>query len=251
MRSLNKMIMAAAFLAFATCAGAASAKSLRADTTVSVQVQGFTRIKVGGPFEVHISQGGTESVKYTAPAYLAKHIIVEVDHGVLKVLRKYDGWGWTIHKWWSDENFWRNEDKVIVYITAQQINGLTASGSTNATFDTPISAKSLALRTRGSANIKGKIEVKLLEGRVSGSGEIAVSGRADKSAVKVSGSGHFTGKELVTGEASVLVSGSGQADVFANETVDATVHGSGVISYTGAPKSVSRRTSGSGEIRSY
>jgi hypothetical protein len=251
MRSFNKTIMATALLTFVICISAATAKNAALDTTVNVQVQGFTSVKVGGPFEVHISQGGTESVKYTAPAYLVKHIIVEVDHGVLKVQRKYEGWSWSIRKWWNENNFWRDQDKVIVYITAQQLNGFTASGSTNAVFEGAVSANSLTLRTRGSASIKGQIAVKFLEGRVSGSGEIAVSGSADKSAVKVSGSGHFTGKALVTAESSVLVSGSGQADVYANNTVDATVHGSGVISYTGTPKSVSRKTSGSGEIKSY
>jgi hypothetical protein len=251
MRSLNKMIMATALMAFVICAGAASAKASGSDTTVNVQVQGFTSIKVGGPFEVHIIQGGTEALKYTAPAYLVKQITVEVDHGVLKVQRKIDAWGWNIHKLWSENNLWHNEDRVVVYITAQQINGFTASGSTNATFDGPVSANSLMLRTRGSASIQGKIAVKFLEGRVSGSGQIAVSGSADKSAVKVSGSGHFSGKQLVTGVSSALVSGSGQADVYASDKVDATVHGSGVISYTGQPKSVSRSTSGSGEIRSY
>ena len=251
MRSLNKMIMATALLAFVICAAAAPAKASGSDTTVNVPVQGFTSIKVGGPFEVHISQGATESLKYTAPAYLLSQIIVEVDHGVLKMHRKINLLGWNMHKLWSENNLWNNQDRVVVYITAQQINAFTASGSTDVTFDVPVSANSLTLRTRGSGSIKGKIEVKFLEGRVSGSGQISVSGSADKSAVKVSGSGHFTGKELVTAISSVRVSGSGQADVNANNEVDAAVHGSGVISYTGQPKSVSRSTSGSGEIRSY
>jgi hypothetical protein len=251
MRSLNKMIMGTALLAFVIYAGNASAKSSASDTTVNVQVQGFTSIKIGGPFEVHIIQGTAESLKYTAPAYLVKQITVEVDHGVLKVQRKINVWGWNIHKLWSENNLWHNEDRVVVYITAQQLKAFTASGSTNAVFETSVSANSLTLRTRGSASIQGKIAVKFLEGRVSGSGQIAVSGSADKSAVKVSGSGHFSGKQLVTGVSSAHVSGSGQADVYASDKVDATVHGSGVVSYTGQPKSVSRSTSGSGEIKSY
>src|SRR6202789_3568084 len=149
MRSLNKMIMATALLAFVICAGAARAKALGSDTTVNVQVQGFTSIKVGGPFEVHISQGATESLKYTAPAYLVSQITVEVDHGVLKVQRKINVWGWNLHKLGSENNLLNNQDRVVVYITAQQINGFTASGSTNATFDAPVSANSLTLRTRG------------------------------------------------------------------------------------------------------
>jgi len=251
MRSFSKTLMAIALLAFVICSGAAPAKASGSDTTVNVQVQGFTSIKVGGPFEVHISQGATESLKYTAPAYLVKQITVEVDHGVLKVQRKINTWGWNLHKLWSENNLWNNQDRVVVYITAQQLNAFTASGSTNAVFEDAVSTNSLNLRTRGSASIQGKVAVKFLEGRVSGSGQITVSGSAEKAAVKVSGSGHFTGKQLVTGVSSVKVSGSGQADVFANDKVDATVHGSGVISYTGQPKSVSRSTSGSGEIRSY
>lgn len=243
--------MTTALLAFVICAGAASAKALGLDTTVNVQVQGFTSIKVGGPFEVRISQNGTESLKYTAPAYLLKQITVEVDHGVLKVQRKINFWGWNLHKLWSENNLWQNQDRVVVYITAQQLNGVTASGSTDIKFETPVAANSLTLRTRGSGSIEGKVAVKFLGGRVSGSGQINVSGSSDKAAVKVSGSGHFTGKQLVTAVSSVRVSGSGQADVYANDAIKATVHGSGVVSYTGQPKSVSRSTSGSGEIRSY
>jgi hypothetical protein len=242
--------MTTALLAFVIYAGTAQA-STGTDTSVTVQVQSFTSIKVGGPFEVHLSQNGTESLKYTAPAYLVKHISVEVDHGVLKVRRIYDKFGWSLNSWVHSNDIWNNQDKIVVYITAQQLNGITASGSTSIKFDTPVSGDQLVLRTRGSGNIEGKVAVKFLEGRVSGSGQIAVSGSAEKSKVKVSGSGLYNGKQLVTGISSALVSGSGQAEIFANDQVDATVHGSGVISYTGTPKSVSRHTSGSGEIKSY
>jgi hypothetical protein len=251
MRSLKKMIMATTLLAFVICAGIAPAKASGSDTTVNVQVQGFTSIKVGGPFEVHISQGGTESLKYTAPAYLVKHISVHVDHGVLKVRRNFDKFDWSVSSWLRNNSVWNNNDRIVVYITEQQLTGVTASGSTDIKFDTPLSGNSLSLRTRGSGIIEGKIAVKILEGRVSGSGQIAVSGSAGKETVKVSGSGLFNGKQLVTGVSSARVSGSGLADVNANDQVDATVHGSGVISYTGEPKSVSRHTSGSGVIRSY
>ena len=54
--------------------------------------------------------------------------------------------------------------------------------------------------------------------------------------------------ELTTLDAAVTIYGSGEAQVNATETLDASIAGAGSITYLGDPE-VSRRITGSGEIR--
>jgi len=93
--------------------------------------------------------------------------------------------------------------------------------------------------------------VKILESRISGSGNMKISGSAGNSTVKVVGSGNFTGRDLVTVTSAVHVSGSGKAQVNASDKVDAAVHGSGDVNYTGTAKIVNTSKSGSGVINRF
>ena len=97
----------------------------------------------------------------------------------------------------------------------------------------------------------GKINVKELESRISGSGNIRLTGSAGSSTSNVSGSGNFIAGDLVTSSSVVRVSGSGNAKINANEKVVAGVSGSGDVRYTGDAKSVRSSTSGSGNVSKY
>jgi hypothetical protein len=128
------------------------------------------------------------------------------------------------------------------------VKAITVSGSGSVIFEEGIAGDALNLKLRGSGSIVGKVDVKTLESRISGSGEMKLSGNAGSSKVKVAGSGRFNGRSLVTAGSAVLVSGSGRAEVNASDKVDASVHGSGGVSYTGTAKVVNQSKSGSGEI---
>ena len=97
----------------------------------------------------------------------------------------------------------------------------------------------------------GKINVKELESRISGSGNIRLTGSAGSSTLNVSGSGNFIAGDLVTSSSTVRVSGSGNAKINANDKVVAGVSGSGDVRYTGDAKSVRSSTSGSGNVSKY
>jgi len=136
----------------------------------------------------------------------------------------------------------------VVYLSVKELNSIVVSGSGNAIFSEGLTAKFLSVRTSGSGSIVGKVDVKKLESHISGSGEIKLSGNAETSAVRVSGSGRFASRDLTTVKSAALVSGSGRVEVNASDKVDATVHGSGGVMYTGTAKIVNSTKSGSGEI---
>ena len=96
--------------------------------------------------------------------------------------------------------------------------------------------------------MEGKIDTRSLVTTISGSGKIKVSGNANNSRLKVSGSGVFAAPELVTSSSDVHVSGSGDAKINANDKITAGISGSGSVNYTGAVKNISTTKSGSGSI---
>jgi hypothetical protein len=250
MKSLTTFLLAALLVAGTGYSFATPRTTLKTDTSAMVdrQVSGFSSIKIAGPFEVHITQGSAESLKFQDPEGIKDRIVTEVVKGVLKIHRKYDHWLWGANSWWSDEGISHNHKKVVVYITAKDLDAITISGSGDASFNEGIIASSLKLQVRGSGQMAGKVKVGTLESRISGSGNINLSGSAESSAVRVIGSGHMTARNLVTVNSAVHVSGSGNAEINASAKIDAAVRGSGGVSYTGTATTINSSKSGSGEI---
>lgn len=219
--------------------------------TITPDLSGFSSIKIGGPFDVHLVQGDVESVKYMAGADVKNRIVCKVTGSVLKIHSAHDNWGTSYKSWYGEKSVWHNHKKIQVYISAIKLKSIIVSGSGDVVFDNGFKASDLRLQVRGSGELSGKVDVNKLNSKLSGSGRIKLSGKAEILTVRVAGSGHFEAGSLVTANSAAHVSGSGNALVNANDKVSAVVRGSGVVSYTGQPKYVSRSTSGSGEIKSF
>jgi hypothetical protein len=217
--------------------------------TINKHLSGFTAIKIAGPFDVQITQGNTEGLVMYAPTEIVDRIVTEVSGSVLKIQNKHDNWSSGEKSWWSEKGWWRRHPgKIKVFVTVKDINSVSLSGSGEAVFENGITANALKLRVRGSGDITGKIQVKTLQSSVSGSGNITLSGTAENSIVKVTGSGNFKARDLVTTNSAAHISGSGNAEINANDKLDAAISGSGGVRYMGAVKNINTKKSGSGSI---
>jgi hypothetical protein len=241
MKLITKLFLALLLVAGPAYTFAKPAKNIRFEQKVEDRhLSGFNAIEVGGPYDVRLTQGNTESVKVEAPEELMSHITTEVVDGVLKIYNKHND---MFH--WND--LFRHK-KVLVYVTVKDIHSIVVSGSGDVNFKDGLHADKMNLRVSGSGDVDGVLEVKSLESSISGSGDAKLSGHAQTSAVRVSGSGDYSAHGLITSDTSVHVSGSGDASIYASNKVDASVSGSGDIRYSGSPKSVSKAKSGSGDI---
>jgi len=201
-------------------------------------VADFKGISLSGSYDYYIKQGTSNSVRVEAPAKLLPYIVTEVKNGVLNVYTKnHTNWG----------NMFNNE-KIAVYITAKDINSIHLSGSGDVFFKEGIKSNDLSVSLSGSGDITGKINAASFDCTLTGSGDIRLSGNAENAKVKLVGSGDFSGRDLKTANTYVEVVGSGDASVSAGASLNAKVAGSGDISYSGNPKSVSKSKSGSGDI---
>jgi hypothetical protein len=246
MRSLAKILLVAILLTGTAYTFAEPHPTVKSNdpNIVDRHLSGFNGVHVGGSFDVYITQGTTESVKVEAPEDVIDNVVTGVDGGVLKIYNKNEHWGWFN---WG----WNNHKKVVVYVTAKDLNSIVVSGSGDVLFKDGITTNSLSLRVSGSGDMQGKVDAKTLESKISGSGNMKLTGRTESSSVRVSGSGNFSAGDLLTVSSSVHISGSGNARINASDKVDASVSGSGDVRYTGTAKSIFMSKSGSGQISKY
>jgi hypothetical protein len=66
--------------------------------------------------------------------------------------------------------------------------------------------------------------------------------------IQISGSGNADCGDLISDDATVRISGSGDVKLNANRSVDGNISGSGNISYKGSATEVKKHVSGSGKV---
>ena len=96
-------------------------------------------------------------------------------------------------------------------------------------------------------NVDG-IEAGTLAIRVPGSGTVTASGSADRLDVAVDGAADVELGDLVARDVTAVLGGTGHLHVHATRSLDATVSGTGTISYSGHPANVSQSVTGTGSI---
>lgn len=229
------IILAAIIFAVTATAGTAYGQS---DNKETRDLKGFTKINFGVSGNMYINIGPEFKIVLEGDKDLLEEIETEVSGGKLVV--KKDSWHMSM------------TEKVTVYITMPEIEGLGVSGSGRAEIKDPVKTEDLSLSVSGSGKIyAGSIAVNNLKCSISGSGDINVGGgNADTGNISISGSGSYTGETAKIKSADLSISGSGNCLVNASESLTAHVSGSGNVTYTGGSPKVDARVSGSGKVRS-
>ena len=181
----------------------------------SRNARGFNSIDLQGSGNVNITFGETESV------------IVKADDNILSLIETVVSNQKLIIRNKPNVNI-TTSDPIQVDVIMKAVRGIAVSGS-------------------GNMNVSGlvgqDIAIALL-----GSGGITVKGTADTVKIQLPGSGNILCKELKTNSVTVALDGSGNISVYASESLDASIRGSGPINYAGNPAQVSKNILGSGNI---
>lgn len=225
------IIVAALFLSSGIARGMDFVKETR-------NVKGFTRVSFGVSGNLYINIGSEFKVELEGDKSLLDEIITDVSGG--KLVIKKENWKWN------------NNEKVNVYITMPELNGLGVSGSGRAEIRDAVKTGELNLSVSGSGKLyTTDITATTLDCSISGSGDIILGGNgtAGSADISISGSGNYSGDPLKIGSASISISGSGNCSCNVSESLKASVSGSGNVTYIGNPK-IDARVSGSGKVRS-
>lgn len=242
-------------------------------------VDTFTKIAFRVPGKLYLKQGSVQKVELQGDRDVLSKIETEVSGGRLSIGREDS---WRIWRDWDD-------NKITVYITVKDIEGISVSGSGDLIGEGLLKTGDLDLNVSGSGNLRIEVSANgMMEANVSGSGNIDVQGNCRSLESKVSGSGKVnyagnisdradvnisgSGKILASGTARMIkttisgsgevraanlevekcevrISGSGDVQINVKSELDASISGSGSVSYKGSPSQVNSHSSGSGKVR--
>lgn len=200
-------------------------------------VPSFTEVSFNISGVAYITQGSQESV--ILKGVDLDEIKTEVKNGKL-VIRNT-----------SNKKFqlFNREEDLEVHITMPTVEGLSVSGSGKIYGKNMIKAEKMDLKVSGSGNIELEADAKVLRFSIAGSGLLKVAGTATDGYASISGSGNIKAVDLKAQKFEVKISGSGNCEIYARESLEASISGSGTIYYKGDPKKVNVNTSGSGSIK--
>jgi hypothetical protein len=235
---IGKIIGGLALATTLTFNGFAQDDKAQANSANNRNVGTFSKVDISGGMDVYLTEGNSENIKIEAKGIDLDKIITEVNGDELKISMK-NGGNWS----------WGKDVEIKVYVTYRTLKSISSSGSSDVFCKSKLKNESMNISVSGSGNLTAEMEVKDLEVRVSGSSDIRLAGKADTQDITISGSGDFKGGDLEGKNVKVKVSGSGDASVWANESIEARVSGSGDISYKGNPSKEISKVSGSGSVR--
>jgi hypothetical protein len=181
--------------------------------TKSQDLSAFDGVQIEGIGSLEIQLAPTHSVSITADDNLLPYITAEVNNRVLEI---------------KSNKIMIPKSKVQITVQAANIRSLASSGA-------------------GSIVFNG-VKNDSLDVDVSGAGSIEMSGTTGTFNLTVSGAGNIDAENLVATNVHAVLSGVGNVNVHAIETLTAKVSGVGAVQYIGDPKVVAEM-SGLGQVR--
>lgn len=195
-------------------------------------VADFSKIDLALSGKVQVRQGAAFSVVVEAQGNLMELIETKVDGSTLVITSKGNI---------------GNAKELHYFITMPQLTGVEVSGSGTVDVLDVFSPDELEVDISGSGRVQANVIAESISADISGSGYLKLDGSADELDADISGAGEVEALGLAAKEVSVEISGSGTAEVQAQESLSMDISGSGVVKYKGHPSRLKQDISGSGK----
>jgi Putative auto-transporter adhesin, head GIN domain len=210
------------------------------EVTESRPVGEFRSVKLLGSADLVLTQADTPSLSFVGDKDAIGSMRVETRGDELVLIYEPKGMrgGW-----------WGSDKKGPHFVLAvKSIDRLSSSGSGD------IHAASLTVPGDFEISISGSSDVKFdtlaarkLLVRITGSGDVQLSGGVLEQNVRISGSGDYRSGRLQSSVATISIGGSGDATLWARDNLAVKIAGSGDVKYYGKP-AVTKSIAGSGSV---
>lgn len=222
-------------------------------------VPAFTSIKKSGSIDLILVPAQQQKVTVVAESNIQDYVQTTVENGVLSIGMKMPrgNMTWRIHKL-----------EVVVavdHLEKLSLNGsgdvetrgtlslptLTIGKNGSGDMDLDIDAGTLSLVKDGSGDVSIEGVIKDLQIKAGSSGDMVLKGSAEKCSIVKSGSGDLEARHFKVGDMTLSNSGSGDAEIWADNNLSIKANGSGDVKYSGNAKIGQLEKTGSGDIKKY
>ena len=191
--------------------------------------------------EVTIQQGSNETLAIEADDNLLPQLSTEVVSGRLTIKSRETDWKTSVNP----------SKPVKISIGAKDLKEIVLSAPVGTLDVNDLQTSTLKLVLSGGAQIRlNGIQVDLLDNILSGAGDIQANGTADELKLILSGLGNFDAADLKSSKATIELSGMGNATVYVESELSATVSGAGSINYLGSPQ-IQQKVTGAGSVKPF
>ena len=218
-------------LGMSSCGGGITGEGESVTEVRNVDV--FTGIELNTDAEVLLTQGPAQQVRVEGQRNILDVLTTDVRRGKLRID--------------TDENL-RQHNPVRVFITVPTVEELVVNGSGAINGRNMMSVNDLRLEISGSGNLNLNTVAQNVQSIISGSGDMALQGRGNGLIVNIGGSGDVKAFDFVADRAEVVINGSGDSEVTAQNALKVAVNGSGDVRYRGEPADRQFSMQGSGTI---
>jgi len=194
----------------------------------------FTSLKLEGSLNAFIRQHPVPKIEITGDSNLLEHINIDFDDDELTIRQ--------------NRNF-RLTEPLQVMISIPDMHKVIVEGASEIDIRDTFRTKEFFVKIEGAAFARLVLDCEIFNTDISGAGEIRATGKAGKSSHIINGAGKLEAREMLVQHQEVEINGAGNARVTAQETLDATIHGAGVIEYSGKPQ-ITKSIKGIGKIKS-
>ena len=181
--------------------------------SVSHTLQPFDAISVKGAFEVFVKSGKDFNVKIIAESNLIPYIITETKDSSLLV--------------YTSRSVCTN-DVLKIIIECPKLKKLRAEGSND-------------ISVMGLNTEKFSLEL-------GGATDLKIEGRARDASFKLCGAGDLDASDFKVNNLMIRLSGSGDAEVWAEDNLNVVIEGTGTVSYKGNPTVIKKIVGGIGSL---
>lgn len=214
-------------------------------TTKDYNFQGFTKLDVGGRFDVILTKSSSYKVKITVPAEAENLIAVRVEEGTLKI-----GWNRNFTDRWQKK--FDDDMKFTAEISMPVLKELEMAGATTFECEDKLALENdeFSLDISGASRVKSlKINARELDAEVSGASHCDLYGSFSRAEIEVSGAGTAS-FEITADDLDLDISGAATCDVegeFGNVIAD--VSGASTVNLTGSAERLSADVSAASKLR--
>lgn len=196
----------------------------------------FTRVAVGGAFEVEVVHSNSYSVSVTADDSLFKNLKVTREGETLKV-------GHSKHIGWRVRT-----SRPKAKITMPVLNELKLSGASKGTVSGFNSLEDFKLNLSGASSVTGDITASNAEIDCSGASRVELTGSAENAVIEASGASRMELAGFSVHDAAIKLSGASRSTVKLDGTLNAKLSGASKLRWIGNPIVGDIKTSGASTL---
>jgi hypothetical protein len=198
------------------------------------EVKNFTTINASSAIQVVLTLSDSESLEFEAEDKVLEDLVAEVNNGELILKVKKDV---------------RTDKKIIAYVKAKKLEGITVSGAAEVKVNSPVTAGKFSINASGAGHVTVELKATSVDADLSGASHTTIKGSSDNLKIRIEGAAHLNADDFDSKSANLNASGASHVNILARQSININASGASKITYKGSPKDIIIDSSGAASVK--